>query len=225
MVDQKNDAKQAGNPVSQPGATIAPESATVQNNSQPAAPLEHAQANTATLQPEGPLPETPSPIVSSETQTAKRDDQTITWNASEFIGHEKTTGWYLALIVITVLFAAAMYFLTKDLVTVTVIIVGGILLGIFGTHRPNQLEYALTKQDIRIGAKRYPYDEFQFFIVTPASAYPEITLIPLKRFMPPLSLRYPSADESKVLDVLAQHLPSEERRPDLIDSLMRFIHF
>lgn len=149
----------------------------------------------------------------------------ITWTAAEFTRHEKSIGWYLALAVTTIVIAALLYLLTGGIVTVGVVIVCAIVLGIFANHQPHQLEYALTRQGIRIGSKNYLYDEFQLYVITPGSNYPEVTLIPMKRFMPPLSLRYASVDEEKILGVLSQHLPSEERQPDLIDSFMRRIHF
>jgi hypothetical protein len=165
------------------------------------------------------------PPVTSEPKARNSDDQSFTWTTSEFFAHEKTIGWYMTLAVVTILLAAGLYVLTKGIVTVVVVGICGIILGIFGSHKPKQIEYALTRQGVRIGTKQYLYDEFQLFIITPSSAHPEVTFVPLKRFMPPISLRYDSTDEAKILRMLSDHLPSEERRPDFIDNLMHSIRF
>jgi hypothetical protein len=49
--------------------------------------------------------------------------------------------------------------------------------------------------------------------------------MPLKRFMPPLSLYMDPADEEKIVDVLADYLPVEQREQDPIDKLMRRLRF
>jgi hypothetical protein len=129
------------------------------------------------------------------------------------------------LAIATIVVAAVLYLWTKSIVTPIVVITSGIILGVYGTRRPRQLKYVMNRQGISIGSKQYQYDEFRLFVVTPESSLPEVMLIPTKRFMPSLSIRYLPDIESKVLNILAEHLPFEERRPDLIDSLMHRIRF
>ncbi len=153
------------------------------------------------------------------------NDKSLTWSAAEFHEHEKTASWYLGLAVITVIVAAFLYLITKGIVTGIVIIVSGLLLGIFGRHRPGQLDYVIDRRGIKVGKKLYFYDEFRFFIVTPQSSMPEVTLVPTKRFRLPVSVRYTPDVASKVISRLSDYLPYEERRPDLIDGLMQRIKF
>lgn len=108
--------------------------------------------------------------------------------------------------------------------TAVVVIICGIILGVYARRSPKQLEYTLSRRGIRIGAKQHAFEEFQLFVVTPESSLPEITLIPVKRFVPSLSVRYEPADEEKILNMLAEHLPFEERRLDLTDSFLHRIH-
>lgn len=121
--------------------------------------------------------------------------------------------------------AVALYFLTKSIVTTVVIAVSGLVIGIYAARKPSELDYSIDNQGIRIGGKQYQYDDFRLFVITPALAIPEVTLVPVKRFMPSLSVRYSPEVSNKVLSMLGEHLPFEERRPDLIDSLMHKIHF
>ena len=162
------------------------------------------------------------PDSEESTETA---DQSLTWSASEFHAHDKSSSWYMLLALATIVVSAVLYFLTKSIVTPVVVVIGGIMLGVFGTHKPNQIDYGVDSHGIRIGTKDYAYEEFRLFVVTPQSIYPEVTLIPTKRFMPSLSLRYTPEVEDEVLNILADHLPSEVRRLDLVDNLMQHIRF
>ena len=169
------------------------------------------------------LPETDSQ--ESETALEMGDSQAISWTASEFHEHQKSATWYFLLIVITVVVAAILYFWTKSIVTTVVIALSGLVIGVYGARKPAALEYSVDSQGIRIGNKQYLYDDFKLFVVTPELSLPEITLIPVKRFMPSLSIRYSPEVGDRVMSMLGDHLPFEERRPDLIDSLMHKIHF
>jgi hypothetical protein len=212
-------------PASTPGTVITP------GGSVPPPPPEAPAVEIAPQVPQDPLPPpeavTPSetPLTKPEDSLVSQDGQSITWTTAEFHAHDKSAGWYLLLAIATIVSAGVLYIWTKSIVTPVVILISGIIFGIYGTHQPNQLEYSMDDQGIRIGSKQYHYDEFRLFIVTTGSPLPEITLLPIKRFMPPLSVRYVPEVENKMLDMLGDHLPFEERRPEVIDSLMRRIHF
>ncbi len=49
--------------------------------------------------------------------------------------------------------------------------------------------------------------------------------MPLKRFMPPITLYYPPDQEDAVINALAAYLPHEDRTHDPVDRLMRKIRF
>lgn len=226
MAELQKDNQETTAPIPTTGTTITPVDATVN----PPSPT-NAQTTVPTSQAPQVMPPAPQAITSEpssiepDNSPTNEDADSISWAASEFHSHEKSAWWYIKLALITIVAAGVLYVLTKSIVTPVVIVISGVVLGIYGTHKPGQLEYTVTRQGIRIGAKRYSYDEFRLFVVTPNSSLSEVTLIPTKRFMPPLSICYSPDIENKVLNILADHLPFEERRPDLIDSLMQRMHF
>jgi hypothetical protein len=175
------------------------------------------------------LPQTPatppSLFTKPESSQQKNGDRNVTWTASGSNIYQKSASWYLVLLVSTIALACLLYFFTKSIVTPVVVIACGIIFGVYGNRRPDELEYTLDRQGIRIGSRHYLYDEFRLFVVTPDLPIHEVLLMPTKRFMPPLSVQYGADIENKVLGVLAEHLPFEERQPDLIDSLMHRMHF
>jgi hypothetical protein len=225
MDEPQKDSQESTSPASTPDAVTAPGNAVPP--APPAAPAEVGlpQVSQAATPPPEVTTSSETPLPETENSPINQNDQAITWTASEFHAHEKSAGWYLLLAIATIVLAAVLYLWTRSIVTPVVIVICGIVFGVYGTHRPNQLEYAMDDQGIRIGSKRYKYDEFRLFVVTTGSSLPEVTLLPIKRFMPPLSVRYVPEVENKMLDMLGNHLPFEERRPELLDSLMRRIHF
>lgn len=161
----------------------------------------------------------------AETDTDPESPKTVTWTASEFIAHDKTIGWYIGLMAGAVVLAAVIYFLTKDAVSTAVVIVAALFLAYYGSHKPRQLEYSLDNQGISVGTKHYAYDSFRSFSVIQEGAFSSIVFMPLKRFAVPLTLYYPPDDEDAIVKVLSDQLPHVDRRPDVIDNLMRRIRF
>jgi hypothetical protein len=214
----------------QPGTVISPGGAPP-----PPAKPEPAQLPTtpepplpAAEQPETPAPETPEPQREPIEPVADDDGQanpSVTWTASEFVAHDKSAGWYILLAAGTLVLAVVVFLLTRDVISVSVVVVAGLLLGVYAGHQPRQLDYSLDDQGFGIGQKHYGYDEFKWFSVMEEGAFSGIVFMPLKRFAPPVTIYYPPQDEDKILTTLTNQLPMEEHKADAVDSLMRRIRF
>jgi hypothetical protein len=149
----------------------------------------------------------------------------LSWSASEFVANPKNAGWFMTLALATVLLAVIVYFLTNDWISVVVIAVLGIIVGIFAAQQPKTLKYTLDRTGIHLGPRSYPYHSFKSFSVVHEGAFNHISLLPLKRFMPPLTVHYPPEEEESVINTFADYLPYEEHKPDLIDSFSRRVRF
>lgn len=176
------------------------------------------------------MPEAEQPDIQAEqeepVQAAEPDSpDTITWTASEFIAHDKSSGWYLMLMLAAAGVSVLVFFITRDIISVVVVAVAAIVLAMYGSHKPRQLEYKINPQGITIGPKNYPFDHYRSFSVIPEGAFSSIVFMPLKRFSPPLSIYYDPDDEQSILDLLNKSLPFEERKRDAVDSLMHKIRF
>jgi hypothetical protein len=150
---------------------------------------------------------------------------TVTWTASEFIAHTKSTGWYLMLALVAIAIAALVWLVTKDKISTTVILVAALALGGYGARKPRQLQYVLNDQGLEIGSKYYAYDEFGSFSIMQEGAFSSIVFVPLKRFAPLTTIYYAPEDEDKIVDILSERLPMEERHHDAVDRLMHRIRF
>ncbi len=151
--------------------------------------------------------------------------QVVTWVASEFIAHTKTIGWYAALFVVTIVFAAAVWFLTKDMVATVVIVFAGLLFGTYAARKPRQINYALDGRTLTVGQRSHPLNEFRSYTIVPEGAFSSIMLMPLQRFGLITTIYFDPQDEAAIVDILSHRLPHEERKPDAIDRVLRRIRF
>ncbi len=149
----------------------------------------------------------------------------VSWSASEYIANPKNMEWFVLLGLATIAVAAIVYFITYEIISVVIIIMLGITVGIFAARQPNTLEYHIDRGGIHIGPKFYPFGAFKSFSVAQEGAFSSISLLPLKRFMPPITIHYAPTDEGKIVDALAASLPFEQHRRDIVDSLSRRLRF
>ncbi|MGH7241337.1 MAG: hypothetical protein ACREGB_03520 [Candidatus Saccharimonadales bacterium] len=211
MKDQKSEAEQP-----QPGSTIQP-SDTPLPTVTPQAPAEPVAVS--------PEPEENTPPESVAKPAQPEDPAQITWAASEFIEHAKSFDWYLALGVVSVLVAAAFYFLFRDVVTTAVIILVGLAFGYFAKRKPRQLSYQLDSHGLTVDTRHFPYELFRSFAVLDEGHFSSIAFLPLKRFGLMTTIYYDPQDEDRILELINQHLPLEPREHDALDRFMKRIRF
>lgn len=213
------DNQQPNNPgwVFKPGDEHTPQPDLPSVQSQP------VQEATAIPQPTAPLPaQGPATVMSSDMQ---HEGAHITWTASEYIANPKNTGWFALLAASSLVLAVVVYLLTKDIVSTVVIVVLGVLVGTFAARQPRTLQYEIDDKGVHIGGKLYPYAGFKAFSLADEHATRFISLLPLRRFMPPLVVHYAAEDEQTIADVLASYLPYEEHKTDIVDSITRRVRF
>ncbi len=221
----------------QPGDTITPNSKADDDSADTTLPAPPTATKTPKPEPE-PEPEqqpvaaeAPSPWqYSPEDQAAasrlpQASVPPVSWSASEFIDNEKNPGWFIALAGIAAGAVMLIYLITRDLVTVFVVIMAATLFGVTAKRKPRTLQYQLDHTGVNIDSKLYPYDSFKSFAMMQEGAFNSIQLMPLKRFMPPISLYYPPESEAQIIATLGSYLPHEERAHDPIERLMRRVRF
>ncbi len=171
----------------------------------------------------------PQEDVSGNTAPQEVDQKTapveVSWTASEFIDHQKNTGWYLLLLIGVLLLAGIVYLATRDLVSAIVIIVVGILFAVLAGRKPRQLSYRIDSRGIQIGEKSFEFSTFKSFTIHQEGVIGYITLLPLKRFMPDISIFFPPEDAEKITEALSYNLPNEQHKEHGIDRLMKKLRF
>lgn len=149
----------------------------------------------------------------------------VVWSASEFIAHHKSPEWFMGMVGGSVAVAVLVYFITRDIFNTVVVVIAAVIFGVAANRQPRQMQYAVNDHGVEIGRHFYAYDSFRSFSVVNEGPISSIVLMPLKRFMPTLTIYFDPADENRIGDVLIEHLPMHQHEHDLTERLMRRIRF
>lgn len=149
----------------------------------------------------------------------------VSWTASEYVDHAKGPAWFALMGAGLFVVVGLVYFVVKDVLAAVLVALAGITFGVFAGRRPQVLQYSIGPQGISIGQRTHAFTDFKSFSLTEAGPLPSILLLPLKRFLPPITIFYDPKEEDKIIEALADYLPHEDREPDVVDRLMSRIRF
>jgi hypothetical protein len=219
-------------PAGQPGVVISPQTSS-DKTAETASPVPVSPQQTP-LNPEAPWqftqedstrPTAPNNVETPTDTTTTPPEQEISWKASEFVTHPKGVGWYAVLFLGGALLAVVANLLTHDIVSVVVIGLLTILSALLAAKKPRTLAYHLGEHQLQIGPKIFSYGDFKSYAVVDEDAFASIALMPLRRFMPVITMYYDPKDEEKILAILNLHLPLEQNADDPLDRFLRRVHF
>ena len=151
--------------------------------------------------------------------------QPIQWSASEYVGHEKSLGWYIIFGSASMIVGVLVYALTRSPFSAVAVLLACICLAVFGARQPSQIPYEIDGKGVRVGRRFFPYSQFKSFSLVPEGAIYTIWLRSLKKYMPTVALYFAPEDADKIIDALGQYLPHEERAPDAIDRVSQRFRF
>lgn len=177
------------------------------------------KAATRDTQVQNNTPATELPQVEQDKQPT--EEALFSWEASEYIEHDRNAMWYVAFVSITVLSAVASVVFLREWLGAVVLVLMAVAVLMFVRRPPKTLKCSLQGDGINIGDRFYPYGSFRSFSLVSDGVLQSLEFDPLKRFMPRLSVYIAPADEAKVVDVLASRLPRSDREQDAVDKLAR----
>lgn len=149
----------------------------------------------------------------------------LSWQASEYVHHEKQGMWFAGLLAASVLLILLAIFFVQSWTFAFLIVVMTVALIIFAIRQPRIINYALTEQGISINDKQFRYGDFRFFGVIEEGPLYSAQLVPTKRFMPVVNMYFPAEYGEEIVDMLAEFLPMHHVEPEFIDKLMRKLRF
>jgi hypothetical protein len=173
--------------------------------------------------PAAPSPYVGQTVSSQATPTAPNADS-ISWEASEYVHTDKGGGWLVGLsAVAAVLLGVAMWFAAWTFAIL--IVVMAVAMAIFAFRPPRVLRYTLNDNGVQINNQQFSYSDYRAFGILEDGAFFTLTLIPIKRFAPALSVYFAEDHGEQIVDIISAHLPMEHLEPDFIDTLMRRLRF
>lgn len=149
----------------------------------------------------------------------------LSWQASEFVRHEKNATWYLSYTGAMIVVVALIYLLVRDTVSIVASISLAILLGVLASRKPRMLTYTIDHDSITVENQVFLFSQFRSFGVLQDGAFSSIVFTPLQRLRPPLTIYYPPEAGGEIADVLSHHLPYSPVKKDALDHLLNKIRF
>lgn len=151
------------------------------------------------------------------------DDTVVRWQATEYIQHSKNTGWYLGLAVVTILMMLLAIFVLKSISFAILIPVMAATLLVYVLMPPQMISYTLSRKGLHINDKLHNFEDYREFGVVQDDMANSIVLIPRQRFLPSVSVYFPTEVGEPIVDMLAARLPMRETKLDAIDKLIRIL--
>ena len=154
----------------------------------------------------------------------------IEWSALEYVEKERGSDWFWALGVVVVAssLAALIY---SNYFFAALIILSGILLGIFAIKKPDEISYELNDKGLQIRTRLYPYENIKSFWVQKANSTvedPKATLfIKSERvFMPIISIPIDDSIENSIDEIfLSKNISQEEMKEHVSDKIIESLGF
>lgn len=144
----------------------------------------------------------------------------ITWQSIEYIQHDKSPAWYVGFATVTVVLIGLALWLGSWTFAVLIPVMAVALM--VYTHRPaRQLQYALSDKGLYINDQLHALGEFKSFGVADDGALHSLTLIPVKRFRPSLTVYFPLEAGENIVDFLGSYIPMQEVHLDVFDKIVR----
>jgi hypothetical protein len=172
-------------------------------------------------------PQTPAPPDPQPTDADLEDDEQgiliepVSWEASEYIHHNRDGMWFATFIFITLLLVVISIFLLSNYFFTALIVVMAIALFIYARRPPRVEHYTLNADGLNIGQKFHPFNQFRAFGVVEDGALYSVRLIPTARFGQALTVYFAENDGERIVDILGAYLPMEDLRLDLLDVILR----
>lgn len=147
----------------------------------------------------------------------------IHWEAQEYVHHERSTLWFVIFgVVVLGLMAISIFLMQAYTFTVLIPIMAAAVI-VYVRRPPRVLSYTLSDQGLYINDKLYPLGEYKSFAVIQDGEEYSILLIPVKRFMPGVTVYFPESAGEAIVDMLGARMPMEERKLDPVDKFLRKI--
>ncbi|MCA9327488.1 hypothetical protein KDA14_03090 [Candidatus Saccharibacteria bacterium] len=182
-------------------------------------PSSPAAPDTANTQQDA-VPQMQEQTYSNQPPTDGQPD--FVWTAQEYEHDERGLTWYFAYLFGSGLVGVIVYLLTKDVVSAVVVFIAAAGLIYVVARKPREQTFVLDDGRLGIGKSVYALQTFKTFSVDEHGK--NIVLLPMKRFLPPITLYVGEEYRDTVAEYLSHYLPNEQHAPDAVDRLLRKIH-
>lgn len=165
------------------------------------------------------------PLKSEPMGRPQETGQSLEWQASEYVEHEKSIKWFVILAVVALGLVAVAVFLLKNYTFAVLIVVMAIAVAVWARRPANEMQYRLDASGVSVDGKFFAMHDFRSFGVMQEGAIYAVVLLPVKRLAPGVRVYFPEELGEQIVDILGASMPMEDIQPDWIDSITRKLNF
>ena len=157
--------------------------------------------------------------------TGAADTTRIAWEAPAFAYYEKTWLWMGGVVLVGLIFLGV-FFLLKDYSAMAVVVAGTAVFLQQARKKPEQIQYAVDNDGIKVGDKLFSWTELKSFWLIDEAGGGHLYLETTNRLLPVRTIHLANVEPSEVRARLVQHLPERTTRTEeLADRILRIIKF
>ncbi len=164
-------------------------------------------------------------VSGSQVEPAAHSGESVSWTASEFLHHQKTSKWYLLAVVVLAVIGGLAFLAMREWIGPASIVVLGAILLVAASRKPRNIEYIIDEHGVVIGQKEYLYSDLLSFSIIHEDSMESIMIVPQKRWAMPIYMYFAPEDGQRIFDILSVYLPFEKREKDSLDKFLHKIRF
>jgi hypothetical protein len=157
-------------------------------------------------------------------------NEKLNWSALEYEEKEKSADWFWALgiIIVTSSIAAIIF---GDYFFAALLVLSGVLLGVFAVKKPETIFYELNSKGLQIGNRIYPYENIKSFWIQieqpeQVNVRPILFIHSERIFMPIISIPINETLANDVHFIMtSKNIPEVEMREHPTDKIMEVLGF
>ncbi len=148
----------------------------------------------------------------------------ITWQAPEFIKHDKSSSWFVALWIISA-GLVVVAFLTKSILMGVLVFIATLVVSVYAAKEPRNIKIVLDERKINFGKESKSLDNFSSFWIFEKGSYNILSLSSKKMLQPHIKIILPEELSKDVRMILRSSLEEREQEESFIEGLSEWLKF
>lgn len=148
----------------------------------------------------------------------------LRWSALEYEERERTPDWFWGLGIVALALAGLSIYFENYLLSI-LIIVSGFSLALFAVRKPQDVEYEIHEEGVRVNNTLYPFNTLESFWVEQFGREPKIIIVSKKFLVPHIIIPIADHDTKKIREFLLNKLEEVEHHEPLLHTITERLGF
>jgi hypothetical protein len=136
------------------------------------------------------------------------NNREFNWMAHEYVYYEKSSNWYWILGIVTITLVIIAFLLNNLLFAIFILLAGGTLV-LYGSKKPEILQFSATTTGVKVKNFLYPYQTLDFFWIDETGLEPILILEPKKRVSNQILIPLGDTEPQALREFLDAYIPED----------------